>query len=451
MSNPELNVDIPNEAGWPTQSVDSLCSLISRGTAPVYVEHSEVLAIGQRCVSTTGFVPDFARPHSHRAMRNVLRPDFGDVLLNSTGTGTIGRSAVFNSPGTFIVDGHVTLMRPRAEVADSRWLNSVLCTPSFQRHLERFCYAGSTNQLELSRTPLRVSRLPTPHIDEQRAMGLVIDALDTVIRETEAIIAKLRAVKLGLLHDLLTRGIAANGELRPPQSEAPHLYKESSLGWIPKEWTIDRLADLLAEVDPAMRSGPFGSALLKQELVEAGLPLLGIDNVHTECFVANYTRFVTPRKFAQLARYAVRPDDLMITIMGTVGRCCLVPEDIGQALSSKHTWTISLNQQTYSPYLAMLQVNYSPWVLGHFARDQQGGTMAAIRSETLRSTRLPVPPREEQRLIEERLRELSKRIDLEIGSLAKRRAERAGLMDDLLSGRVRVTPLLAEAAQQGGI
>jgi len=110
---------------------------------------------------------------------------------------------------------------------------------------------------------------------------------------------------------------------------------------------------LLGDIDPAMRSGPFGSALLKQELVEAGLPLLGIDNVHTERFVADYTRFVTPKKFAQLVvRYAVRPDDLMITIMGTVGRCCLVPEDIGQALSSKHTWTISLNQNTYSPYLA---------------------------------------------------------------------------------------------------
>lgn len=52
--------------------------------------------------------------------------------------------------------------------------------------------------------------------------------------------------------------------------------------------------------------------------------------------------------------------------------------------------------------------------------------------------------------MEDCLRELSKRIDLEIDSLSKRHAERAGLMDDLLTGRVRVTPLLAEAAQQQG-
>lgn len=284
--------------------------------------------------------------------------------------------------------------------------------------------------------------VPLADADAQPLIARVLDTLDAAIHETEAAIAKLKAVKQGLLHDLLTRGIDANGELRPPHTRAPHLYKGSPLGWIPIGWDSKQLAELLGDFDPAMRSGPFGSALLKQELVEAGLPLLGIDNVHTERFATDYTRFVTPGKFAQLVRYAVRPNDLMITIMGTVGRCCLVPENVGQALSSKHTWTISLDQQAYSPYLAMLQVNYSPWVLGHFARDQQGGTMAAIRSETLRSTRLPVPPREEQRLIEDRLRELSKRIDLEVHSLAKHRSEKVGLMDDLLTGRVRVTPLL---------
>ncbi|VCG63119.1 restriction endonuclease subunit S [Burkholderia pseudomallei] len=285
---------------------------------------------------------------------------------------------------------------------------------------------------------------------EQRKIAQILDGLDIAIIETEAIIAKLSAVKQGLLHDLLTRGIDGNGELRPPQVEAPHLYKESLLGGIPKEWEVKQITDLLADVDPAMRSGPFGSALLKAELVEAGVPLLGIDNVHAERFVADYSRFVTPKKFVELARYAVRPADLMITIMGTVGRCCLVPEAIGQALSSKHTWTITLDQDNYSPYLAMLQINYAPWVLQHFARDQQGGTMAAIRSETLRSTMLPRPPREEQRLMEARLREISKRIHLEVNALAKMRAEKSGLMDDLLTGRVRVTRLLIEGEQQEG-
>jgi len=128
--------------------------------------------------------------------------------------------------------------------------------------------------------------------------------------------------------------------------------------------------------------------------------------------------------------------------MGTVGRCCLVPADVGKAISSKHTWTISLDQLKYSPYLAMLQVNYSDWVLRHFSKDQQGGTMSAIRSETIRSTRLPVPPREEQDSIEAILVELSNRLREEETMLKKFRLQKSGLMDDLLTGRVPVTPLL---------
>ena len=165
-----------------------------------------------------------------------------------------------------------------------------------------------------------------------------------------------------------------------------------------------RIEDLLADVDPPMRSGPFGSALRKEELVESGVPLLGIDNVFPERFVRNYSRFVPPRKADTLRRYRVRPGDIMITIMGTVGRCCVVPDDIGTALSSKHVWTISLNREVYSPFVACLQINYAPWVQRHFARDQQGGIMAAIKSDTLRSTVLPVPPPGEMKAIEERMR-----------------------------------------------
>ena len=306
--------------------------------------------------------------------------------------------------------------------------------------------ASGTTFLEISGTEFAGIEVPSPSLDEKRLISEILDTLDTVVYETEAIIGKLKAVKQGLLQDLLTRGIDTSGALRPPRTEAPHLYKESPLGWIPKDWEAKQILELLAAVDPAMRSGPFGSALLKQELVSEGIPFLGIDNVHAERFVADYRRFVTHKKFSELARYAVRPNDLLITIMGTVGRSCLVPEHVGPALSSKHIWAITLNQALYSPYLAMLQINYSPWVLKHFGKDQQGGTMAAIRSETLRSTLLPTPPREEQRLMEERLRVISRRIDLEVDSLVKMQAKKSGLMDDLLTGQVRVTNILAPRA-----
>ena len=96
--------------------------------------------------------------------------------------------------------------------------------------------ASGTTFLEISGAEFGSIKVPSPSPNEKLKISQILDTLDTAIHETEAIIAKLKAVKQGLLHDLLTRGIDANGELRPLPTEAPHLYKPSPLGWIPKEW-----------------------------------------------------------------------------------------------------------------------------------------------------------------------------------------------------------------------
>lgn len=109
----------------------------------------------------------------------------------------------------------------------------------------------------------RFGRMP---IEEQQAIGEILDTLDTAIHETEAIIAKLKAVKQGLLHDLLTRGIAANGELRPPQAEAPHLYQQSPLGWIPKEWEVSTVGEQFEIQLGKMLDGQKNAGILKPYL-----------------------------------------------------------------------------------------------------------------------------------------------------------------------------------------
>ncbi len=105
------------------------------------------------------------------------------------------------------------------------------------------------------------------------------------------------------MHDLFTRGVLPNGQLRPPREQAPELYQETAIGWISREWDISTLEDLLAPLPNNIRSGPFGSALLKNELVEDGIPFLGIDNIYTEHFEPAFRRFVSERKFLELAKY----------------------------------------------------------------------------------------------------------------------------------------------------
>lgn len=296
----------------------------------------------------------------------------------------------------------------------------------------------ATTVKHLSVRDVEKARLLAPPIPQQRRIAEILATVDEAIEGTEALIAKQQQVKAGLMHDLFTRGLTPDGKLRPPRSEAPDLYHKIPLGWLPKEWSWASIDGLLAKTFSPMRSGPFGSALLKEELVETGIPLLGIDNVFVEHFEPTFRRFVSPRKFTELIRYSVFPGDVIITIMGTVGRCCVVPDTIEEALSSKHLWTMTFDREQVIPELICWQLNHAPWVKRWFARHAQGAVMEAIQSSTLRELILPLPPINEQKLMAQRYSAATTTFAAETTRLSKLRQQKQGLMQDLLTGRVPV-------------
>ena len=250
--------------------------------------------------------------------------------------GTIGEIAyVERCPEKAVLNSGIFILRCRDGSYDHRWMFCILQSDYFRRFLDDNL-TGSTIQ-HLYQHAFNNFEFPIPEKTEQIKIARIFSTVNRTIEQTEALIAKQTRVKIGLIHDLCTRGVDEHGSLR---SEEAHNFKDSPLGRIPVEWEVKEVQELLANVDPPMRSGPFGSALLKEELLESGIPLLGIDNVLPEEFVPHFNRFVAPKKAKQLKRFRVRPGDVMITIMGTVGRCCMVPCDIDEALSSKHVWTI---------------------------------------------------------------------------------------------------------------
>lgn len=168
---------------------------------------------------------------------------------------------------------------------------------------------------------------------------------------------------------------------------------DKRVGHILPGYSVVKLEELLSNKSNCMRSGPFGSALKKEQLSDSGTPLLGIDNVFNEDFVDDYKRFVPDKLFEKFKKFEVFPGDVMITIMGTVGRACVFPATAGRALSSKHLWTMTFD--SYPPELIAWQLNYAPWVKHHFARYSQGGIMEAISSKVLKSCPIVLPPNDE--------------------------------------------------------
>ncbi|WP_298443814.1 restriction endonuclease subunit S [uncultured Ferrimonas sp.] len=274
-----------------------------------------------------------------------------------------------------------------------------------------------------------------PPLPEQRKIAEILTSVDTVIERTQAQIDKLKAVKTGMMQELLS----PTPENYRTGDGSNTAFKDSPLGLIPEGWEIETLETQLASTKYPMRSGPFGSALLKNELVPKGHPYLGIDNVHVEHFESTYRRYVSDEKFAELKRYAVFEGDVMITIMGTVGRSCVVPRGVGKALSSKHVWTMTFDQSKYLSVLACWQLNYATWVQEQFRNESQGGVMESISSKTLKNLLLPIPPIAEQLKIAKAHNTISRTIEFRLAQLEQAQRLKKALMQDLLTGKVRVT------------
>lgn len=287
-------------------------------------------------------------------------------------------------------------------------------------------------------------KAPIADTDAQPVIARVIDTLDTAIHETEAIIAKLKAVKHGLLHDLLTRGIEANGELRPPQAEAPHLYKQSPLGWIPNEWEASSVS---AEffVDAGITLGAHRVSRNNPK------PYLRVANVHRGRLVLDDIATLEASQ-AEVSALGLKRGDLLIVeghaSTDEIGRCAMADDSVVGVLFQNHLFRLRPFRLTSEFGLLWLNSSFVRAYWRCEAATSSG--LNTINRTKLNRLGVAVPTLAEQEQIIAADLAISSQLASETSMLIKLRRAKSGLMDDLLTGRVRVAPLQAEGDQQDG-
>lgn len=225
---------------------------IQRGDAPTYVDSNGVPVINQACVQTSGV--DLAKmklhdPEDTERITAWLKEN--DVLINSTGTGTLGRVAhVRDEPTTsMFADGHVTIVRDTAQRFESRYLFFVLSIQQEQITVE--CSEGATNQIELSRHNLGNKYIDWPSLVIQQQIVCFLDkqvgALDQLIREKTRLLELLSDKRRSLITHATTKGI--NSDVPSRVTRIPWL------GSVPEHWKIERTKWLFTERDDRSESG----------------------------------------------------------------------------------------------------------------------------------------------------------------------------------------------------
>lgn len=365
--------------------------------------------------------------------REGIEVKAGDVLV--TKAGPRHRVAVVTHvPATrpqLVVSGKMIGLRPRSDLVLPQVLAGLLALGGPQKYIHDRTTGMAESQVNFANDVLLATPLRLPPLPEQTEIAQVAGALDTTIRQTEAIVEKLKLVKQGLLHDLLTRGIDANGELRPPQSEAPHLYKASPLGWIPREWEVQPLANYMSSdiTYGIVQAGPH---------VEGGVPYIRTGDMSGDQLSRASLQCTTRRIADSFRRSEVRAGNIVMAIRATVGRVLPVPENLDGANLTQGTARLAPNACTDATFLlwAIRHQRAQNSILGEI----KGTTFAEITLAALREVPLAAPvDLAEQRLIGERVSSCDARIKAEHMQAQKLNSLKSGLMDDLLTGRVRVT------------
>ncbi|HWV57462.1 MAG TPA: restriction endonuclease subunit S [Longimicrobiales bacterium] len=259
-----------------------------------------------------------------------------------------------------------------------------------------------------------------PSIPEQRRIAEILDTVDEAIQQTEAVIAKLKEMKQGLLHDLLTRGLDENGELRDPVAH-PELFKDSPLGRIPREWEVRQLGSLCYLLN--------GLAFKPEEWAESGLPIIRIQNLNGGVDF-NY--------FAGRVRreYIIPPGTLLFSWSGSRGTSFgpfiwLGPVGVLNQHIFRVTPLDGVRQGWF--YYALDDVRR------RVERHAHGGSgLVHVRRGDLEKYLIATPPESEQKRIESMLSVYDERIRSEEKFRDKLNLSKGGLMQDLLTGCVRV-------------
>lgn len=359
----------------------------------------------------------------------------GDVIItkDSETPDDIGIPSLVDEVTADLVCGyHLAMIRPSPDKVDPTFLAKQLAQPRIARYFGQ--QANGSTRYGLSIAAIERTPIWLPLMEQQQSVGRLARQLDVAITEWTDLISKLRQVRVGLVHDLLTRGIDSNGELRDPVRR-PELFQDSALGTIPVSWTCSPLLETT-------------------DWYSGGTPSRSEASWWTGAIP-----FLTPKDMKQF----VLSDTIEhLTPVAAISGSKLMDAEmvfiVVRGMILAHTFPVCISTQPFAFNQDIKAIcsrgQLKNWYLAHWlsanadnflrrATEATHGTKKLDRDEIARIY-IAVPPPDEQDEIIRRIEQTDTHLALYSDELQKLEATRHGLLADLLTSPLKVRNAVQE-------
>ena len=200
---------------------------------------------------------------------------------------------------------------------------------------------------------------------------------------------------------------------------------------------MGRRSEIALQKKGAIKIGPFGSSLSKKEMVGTGFKVYGQENVFNNNFkIGAY--FIAPEKYERLKTCTLYKGDVVLTMMGTIGASAIFPENAEVGVMDSHLLRIQPDAGRINSNLLCKQLKESVFIKGQIRKMSQGGIMAGLNASIVKSIKIPIPSISEQNDFCKILESIETNIDSNEIKLFHTKSLKKALMQDLLTGKVRV-------------
>ncbi len=345
---------------------------------------------------------------SQTKYKTFFRVEKDDIIVNKIWARNGSVAVVPDSLAGCYASGEFPIFSPVIDKLEPRWFHWLTKTASFWAQCDEKS-RGTSGKNRIRPEAFLEIGIPLPPVTEQRRIVARIEEVSAKIEESYSLRQSAKE--------------AANASIH---STAQKLLSKVSSSITPLSSWLDRSRD-------GIQTGPFGAQLGSSDFTDVGVPVLTIGNIQFSGILTDKLKYISEKKAALLRRYRISKGDILFARMGTVGRCCVVPEESENWLINYHIIRVALDTSRTNPRYIHWTIRASLDVELYLNEKTRGATRQGVNSKIVGDLPCRIPSLQEQNKIVAFLDALQAKVDAVKKLQQESEKELNALMPSILS------------------